>query len=819
MKVVSVTLNIRLRPSRFAFIVRPDDTAKVSEIFRVNTCLWGGVYNPVIPYFRRVPHWWDRNGHQIETAKQIVDGYLDFFEPDIIVESERGIADGFGFDKERIIQLSDVLEREGNREERGYGLNVFGLYKALFEKEFQFQRRHKHSIVQVKTEDKLFAPFSACVFGAFPASSKLRYFERGYEDVFAPDCISLNGATYLKLNRSGCTPPLHIGQLKLEVQSKAHAEPTLFVLNAHEPKDLIDFWNLRTIHHNLLAIPIQWIKELSQFCKQFIKRNHRPLPGNSNGVMILPTIMFSRSIPTADIEKIYETHFLTKSASAVIQAWYPPIWRPTPEFMVRTTRPIITAFEKDVDIPIVPEKLDIRFDPLHPDFSNKYGGEFRWANVVKIHDRFYTDQIATVFPNNYRNPTSPRFRPGERHLLSTTEGLVFFPKYKNLSEYWTLADGPTAINNWFQSKEISASFSDAGKFTQQIIQTLGGFWGVGKIAHGGIVKLLDEMSRKPILRSIHQQEFINKIKTAIGNDYWRTKTFETLVERRAVALGLELKCSKCGSWSWFPVDQLDYTLNCELCLRSFPFPIKNPNGSEDARWAYRVVGPFALPDFAKGGYSASLAIRFFANLLGSHNSSAITWSSGQELKLPAGKIAEADFIIWHQRKSLFEISHPTKIVFGEAKSFGKNVFKKKDIQRLKLLGETFPGAILVFAMMKEVTDLSKMEIKLIKQLAGWGREYNRDCREPRAHIVLLTGTELFAAHSLESTWKEKGGIHAQLIHHPSINLDNLENLADLTQQLYLGMPSYHSAWESKWKKRLKSNRAIQDGGGIEKSLK
>lgn len=113
----------------------------------------------------------------------------------------------------------------------------------------------------------------------------------------------------------------------------------------------------------------------------------------------------------------------------------------------------------------------------------------------------------------------------------------------------------------------------------------------------------------------------------------------------------------------------------------------------------------------------------------------------------------------------------------------------------------FPGAVLVFATMKEVGELSKSEIKLISKLAEWGREYDRDRLQIRAPVVLLTGTELFAAYSLEQTWKEKGGKHAQLSQPAMVRAENLRTLADMTQQLYLRMPSYSTWSEEKWKKR------------------
>jgi hypothetical protein len=517
--------------------------------------------------------------------------------------------------------------------------------------------------------------------------------------------------------------------------------------------------------------------------------------------------MFSRFISDKDSDEIYNKYLkVDKKDANCIQQWYPPLWRPSPEFTVRTTRPTVSADEKRIDVSIDLEKPEITFDTLWPGFARKYGNRYRFANVIKIGGWGDKDQIATAFPCNYRNPSFPKFRLGREYLLPTAEGLVFFPEYKNISERWELVSGTKALNTWFNENKITAILSDAGRPTQQIIQTLGGFWGVGKIANAGTVKLLDEMSRKPLTRSMHYAEFSQKIKNAVGKSIWRYKEFETLVERNAVELGLELKCVKCGSWNWHSVKQLDYSLICDLCLQRFDFPITNPVSSQYCKWAYRVIGPFALPDYAKGGYASALAIRFFSDVIGKTDRVDVTWSSGQELTLPVGKKVESDFILWYQRKQMFGTDYPTEIVFGEAKSFGKDAFKDDDVKNVKLLAEAFPGAVLVFATMKEASEFSTEEITRLRKLADWGREYDKEKDQTRAPVIVLTGTELFAPHSLEDSWKEKGGKHAQLISPGWVRVDNLRVLADLTQQLYLNMPSYGAWLEEKWKRRRDARR-------------
>ena len=151
-------------------------------------------------------------------------------------------------------------------------------------------------------------------------------------------------------------------------------------------------------------------------------------------------------------------------------------------------------------------------------------------------------------------------------------------------------------------------------------------------------------------------------------------------------------------------------------------------------------------------------------------------------------------------------NYPTEIVFGEVKSFGKDVFKAGDITKMKLLAETFLGCIIVFATMKEAEELSPEEIERISRLALWGREYDAQRKQQRAPVIVLTGTEFFADFSLENAWKNKGGKHKDLIEQRCVHTDSLDVLANLTQQLYLGMPSYEQWREDKWKKRAKRRK-------------
>jgi hypothetical protein len=103
--------------------------------------------------------------------------------------------------------------------------------------------------------------------------------------------------------------------------------------------------------------------------------------------------------------------------------------------------------------------------------------------------------------------------------------------------------------------------------------------------------------------------------------------------------------------------------------------------------------------------------------------------------------------------------------------------------------------------MKDGSELTKDEVARLRKLAEWGREYVKESRRSRAPVIVLTGTELFTGYSLRDSWEEKGGRHNELISPGHVQLDHLKTLADLTQQLYLGLPAYHDWTEAKWKAR------------------
>ncbi len=118
-----LSAEILLRPTRIGFLTQPTDLGSVRAIMRASTCLWGGVFNPIIPVFKRAPEEWRPEVYRRFKGAEVAKGYARFFEPDVYVETKKGLLEEAGLGALRqkhtlhtqIITLKELLEPEHGR--------------------------------------------------------------------------------------------------------------------------------------------------------------------------------------------------------------------------------------------------------------------------------------------------------------------------------------------------------------------------------------------------------------------------------------------------------------------------------------------------------------------------------------------------------------------------------------------------------------------------------------------------------------------------------------------------------------------------------
>ena len=194
---------LRLRPTRIGFLVRPSDLANLQKVFQICSCLWGGMYNPIIPVNRSLPKAWRSRVLSRLSGRQLAMGYVRFFEPDVFVETEAGMAQWLGIHDDssrlypRVISIDNLLDGgDLPHSEFAVGLNIFDVYEELYRNEFQFVR-HNHSFVALFRDRGRYGAYIDASFGAFPKQRPLSEIGRAYEDAFKPTILKHEPSAWL----------------------------------------------------------------------------------------------------------------------------------------------------------------------------------------------------------------------------------------------------------------------------------------------------------------------------------------------------------------------------------------------------------------------------------------------------------------------------------------------------------------------------------------------------------------------------------------------------------------------------------------------
>ncbi len=799
-------VNSRVRPIRFGFLVRHDDQESLDEIFRVNTCLWGGMFNPIIPVFDEIPSWWNTEGLGNKSAHDILNGYIDFFEPDVLVESEKGLAVNAGYEHTRVIQLDELLENGSNKLIM-FGQDMYEVYRELFETEYKFQPRFPHTITLIKGGDELSRRIAACLFGAFHENEALEYFPAAFQQVFGDAQVTLDGGKILaKAYADQLIGPLRITNGLLEIQDLSYQDPALFVFDATLPYDLIDFWNLRAVHNNrVVGIPMQWLAEMSDYCTKFIIDNHQPRTNNVQHGNKRARVMFARSISEQQGTELFQQFLLQSKAASYLQHWYPSFEHfPAGGRGLMNPNPPQLSFGSSFTEFLVTPGTDLTFESASPPFTKEAGRTYQWATVINLTANYI--DVNAIYPANIRRPSFPKSLLN-RYLIPTSEGLVTFPNTFRSKVYIPIHKQAEAIRLWFESENIKSVQSDAGRSTNQIIESFERVYPHWTLSKLPVLKMLDSIASKSSSRTINAQAFKSRLRSYKRDDnaHGPDKMFDLFVKHGVVELGAEIKCTECGHPTWYDLKRLDYQLQCDLCKAGYQFPLHNPKS--EVTWAYRVIGPFALPNFAKGGYAAALSIRFFTVMTELTMDLQISWSAGRELTYPDKRKIEADYIILIQSTSILNRANSLSLIFGESKTLATEGFEQKDIDNMKALAVRHPGATLVFSCLKP--SFSDNEVAMLRELALWGRETHPKTGNLNANVVVLTGLEILQRGVLPMTWQGASDKHRAALEYAQNNggLEGMHNLADATQQIYLGLERYQ-LWYMKRKAGSKLSKPV-----------
>ena len=770
------TVKVKLRPIKLAFLVNPNDKESLLKAIEINTFLWGGMYNPIIPTYKQISSKWKKFPYEKNlSAKSVVSGYLDNFDPDYVVPM--GECVNYNLDighRTKIEDVSEILAPVQRGGTPNYGIGLFEILHYFYQEELRFQPADTQDIC-IPHFDTYFYLFFSSVFGVLSENIDTIFWDNFANHIEAEkiDCSASNYTEFLNPHRMFLR---RMTERYLKSRGR-QGKPRIFFLDATKPLDIMDYWNLRAIGWMLFAVPKQFIQfdKTREAILNFIEENLLPRSLNPE-VYRKTTILKSRFI-SEDEHK----HFLNslEESKIVSQTWYPRIWdEDTREAdHVECCELIADTTEYDVST----DREPIRFKGLSPKFSSHFigGAGAHFANEIEWQlsdDKILFAEVLPEGDSRHALSVAGFGLPDDWHLFN--RGLVHLSGYSESTLYLRSPHAEGVFTRWLESEGWTVKLSSPGRIAQQMLQQLQGVRGTWTLASKGIIQLLDKMNRSD--GKFLSAEFVRcKIFEEIANEARVLKLkgediLNHLIATKVFQLGVKIQCPVCTKHLCYSVKDADYDVQCPQCLAQFSFP----TDFHKVKWAYRTVGPFSSSNQADGAYTVLLTLRFFSNF---------PWFDGAMTPLMSftaknGKVdIEADLALFFQESK--SRHSKTELIFVECKSF--NSFQRKDVNRMKDLSKAFPKAVIVFAKLGD--SLDNKEKTILRLLVNRSRNNRKNGRSFNP-ILILTETELISETHFTENWRRAGGIHARFAN--SSTLSNLLELCDFTQQIYLDIDSW-----------------------------
>ena len=821
------TVKVKLRPIRLAFLVNPKDKESLLKAIKINTFLWGGMYNPIIPTYKQISSKWKKFPYEKNlSAKSVVSGYLDNFDPDYVVPI--GECVNYNLDigyRKKIDDVSDILASIEEDGVPSYGIGLFEVLSHFIETELKFERRSPLDICVPRFSTR-FHLFFASVFGEFTGNIDSIFWKNfaGALDAKKIDCFA---STYAELFDP---KKIFLGRMtQFYIKTRGRSEPCIFFLDATKSLDIIDYWNLRAIGWNVIPIPKQFAQsdKTMKFARDFVAENYIPRYSNPETYHHI-TVLRSRSISETEHQQFSDSLDISRSdetrkeSKISRQISYPRIWD---EWARGPDHVECCELVTDTDEYDISENEEtIRFKTLDPEFVSIHYAvcdASRFANEIDF--KLYGDKElrAEVIPESEVELARAIDKFDFLHWRISKSGLVYLSAHSDNTVNLSLPQAEEIFTRWMKLKGWTAELSSAGRIAKQMILQLGGVEGTWILAQEGIIQLLRKMNssdetltelHKEILKlqrllkqnDLHtaEQEVesfvkdLKKIQLQLGGDgkslleeHVRNeiqqitnrlgyeiedaadRIIQQLVDAKVIQLGLEAQCPVCTQRSWYSVKETDYELQCSSCLTQFSLP----HASKEIKWSYRPLGPFSLPNHAQGAYTVLLTLRFFSgfSLLKGATTPLMSFTAQRdEIEI------EADLALFFQESKYRNTK--TEVIFIECKTF--NSFRQKDVDKMADLGKAFPGAIIAFAKLEE--HLRNEEKTILCALVNRSRR-NRLNNRPFNPILILTGKELFWKSDFSEWWKKRGGLRMAVN-----SREGMLELCDFTLQTNLGIDSW-----------------------------
>lgn len=761
------TLEIKVRPTKIAFLIDPKNKSDLIDFMTLSTYLWGGQYNPIIPIFKRIPNSWKDMGVK-GNLNSLTNSYIKNFSPDIFVVKDSLKIDQLGIPEYKIIRYSNFINRiQNGRTEIGSDLTDV-VYQFHLD-EFKFHS-DTSPIVNLYNFDNRNMLLNA-VFGNIPD-----YFlnkKKLIKKLLKAREINISNENYYEHLRLDVLSPRKLTRhyLPKMLKSDYNLSHAIMLLNEEDPSDIINYWNLRANGWNIIPISSKtYEKSLSLLEELLDDEINSGFLYHATRLKIIPGAKISEPVFSQFLELI--SKWSSKKTMVCSQSWIPRFWDEWA--WSHDNIECCEVYSHVVSVDANKNQFGYTFKTQLPPFLNEQNylnGSHLFANDISHYDYRNDIKKSDVIPFEMNQVTySPGFRPDQWRV--SARGVTYLTdEFIDIKPTYTPPKPEDIFSFWASTNGFDLKISYAGKITERMYDQLDNIYSVRRtIGRSGIIQLLNTITSNGYKSSAFVIRELQKIATQNNFDSKAAyHQLEELVNTKILTAGFEFQCPTCTQRNWYSLTELDYLLTCGKCITEYSTPLNNDN---NFKLSYKTIGTFSLPKNAYGCYPTILSYLFFSGNLKLPNTAMFSFELTSKIDKSSQEIDLAMYI----KESDYDNSI-IKLILVEAKSF--NSFSTKDINKMKSLGKKFPGSLLVFATLKE--ELNKTEKISIRQLVNFNVKRKEE-NKPHCEILILTNTELLTHERPPYCWNDD---IKQKLSSLNKSVYQISSLAAASQEIYL----------------------------------
>jgi hypothetical protein len=747
--MATTSLSIKYRPVKIGFLVRDGNVEDLVKASGINTLLWGGIYNPIIPI----------SATNKDFSKQL----LNLFSVDVL------FAVSHTTEIDEVIKDNPFLRDPGHYAENifyedwqtkknilGY-LDSINIVDYYWEKEFKNKPKEfksNYALVKWDNDDVCNNLFSI-LFGYFPTFYNLKDdFQNAFLKGLRSKEITITQDGNIDKNLVKSITPIIATALELKGYGGTWRGNGFYVGSENDFSDLLYFWNLRASGLILEFLPKTHTGRFNDLLKIYIKRvddapNKNPniedwiniyYQGNHEDVKsIIKDFRASKRFVFSHCDEIIWNGLNIKPANFYFdwQQALAGVEKNYDRYSVSTTLPdkkFLNTERDRRDRNVGYQSLAVSIDPI---------GEFGYPEhtlkppFIRELNEFYSREI--------------EFDPWKVRSERDGIGIIIKAHDNSLSLY--PIPHYRLIEKIFELARFKANISQAGLLAKQIIH---GMREDNPLEACRIFKITGVRKLISSLKADENIKWNKAIKTIGENRFDKFKklyiesrdtpeltpidTFSFLLKKKIFSPKINFlhklirskwnfKCKNCGLEEKILVKDFESFWRCPYCeyIQFMPAYIAdNFKRNQNTYWNFKKSGLFARDNNQEGAIPVIVSLLTFARIFDSHK---LIYSTS--LNLQNSKKCEIDFCILQ-----YDRGDKIQLGIAECKSESQNI-NQRDIDNLKQVQDDINklGIDCYIIFSKTADSYDENEIALFNSLRTENRRF-----------VILSNKELEPYH-------------------------------------------------------------------------